>query len=152
MSEDPMPAEAVELERLLLRLREQNMMSLDLEMYERWGTSDPADVDRRATEMGYVPGERGRIVQALTDRVCALRASSPRAIERWADAHVALLDDFVRRTEGDGQGSAGTGRFVAGQEREQWLEVRRGARAYVEENTVYVHVDQALHEVLFGKL
>jgi hypothetical protein len=140
------PTETAELEALAKRIREASNLLLNADMFDRWGPKD--DVEQREAierEAAQAEASRRAAVEQIERRMTELRARDPRPLEAWADAHVELLDEYLGRVAADT-----TEAFVARQEREQWLELRAGTRARVEQNIFYVRYDPALYLQLFG--
>ncbi len=135
-------ADVSALEKLLARKKELASLLVCLDGYSRWGGgSDEAWANGARTRAEEHP----RVTAQLEKKIAELKKSRPAAIVQWAEAHVAVLDDFLERVPKDG-----TKAFVAREEREQWIDVREGKRDYVEENPVYVHPDPELYQRLFG--
>lgn len=139
-------AEMLRLERLLAQLQTQNAIALDVEMYDRFGGVDAAEVARFADERGYHPEERAALRARIDALVISLRTTCPEAISRWVDAHRQLLQ--ARRLVLSDE----LGRGVVNSYLDQWEELRRGERTLVEESTAYVHYDPSLYRSLFASL
>jgi hypothetical protein len=142
------------LETLLARKRRSGNVLLNIDMWDRWGSAH-ASAEERArygAEADAAHRERSEAVQGLDALVARLRVEAPDAIVAWADAHDAFLAAFVAGLpDGGAPGStASTARFVAEQERAAWAEVRRGERAWVDENVYYVSIDPDRYRAAFG--
>lgn len=134
------------LETLLARIRRSGGVLLNVDMWERWGAGHASDDERArvAADAEAAAQDRREAARGLDALVARLRVEAPDAVAAWADAHDALLAAFL-------EGCAdSTGRFVAEQERAAWAEVRRGERAWVEENVFYVSIDPARYRALLG--
>jgi hypothetical protein len=141
-----------ELETLLARKRRSGSVLLNIDMWDRWGSAQASDEERAryAAEADAALRERSAAVQGLDSLVARLRVEAPDAIVAWADAHDAFLAAFIEGCP-DAPGShASTARFVAAQERVAWAEVRRGERAWVDENVYFIAIDPDRYRALFG--
>ena len=137
-------ANAIALERLLVRRRELSGELLNADMYDRWGPKDGAmhaDAETWRVEHTRVTGE-------LAAMTADLAARDRKSIVAWARAHVALLEQFVAAKEADEAQS--TACFVANQEIDEWRKVERGELNFVNENCYYVHISPAHHAEYFG--
>lgn len=134
------------LETLLARLRRSAGVSLNADMWERWGAAHASDEEkaRVAADAEAATRDRSEAARGLDALVARLRVEAPDAVAAWADAHDALLAAFLAGC------ADSTGRFVAEKERAAWAEVRRGERAWVEENVFYVSIDPVRYRALFG--
>lgn len=140
------PPEVAELEALAKVIRLAGGALLNADMFDRWGPKDD-DEQREAIEREAREAEQQRraAIDELERRVIELRATAPELLDRWANAHLELLDDYLGQADADS-----TGAFVAGQEREHWTGLSAGERSRVEQNVYYVRYDSALYERLFG--
>jgi hypothetical protein len=68
---------------------------------------------------------------------------------QWADAHLELLQDFIRRKQADKE-KYGTEIYVAGKELESWEAFKSGRVDDVDQNFYYVHYDAGLFKKCFG--
>lgn len=142
-----------ELETLLAQKRRLGGALLSFDGYDRWGAQHdtPENRARVETDAAHAQAEHVAVVEQLVALVARLRTEDPAAIERWADLHCELLRAFVATCEGAEQGSsAAVGAFVANEEMAGWGAVKRGEKAFVEENGFYVSVDRARYAAAFG--
>lgn len=142
------PDAAIDLERWMARRRTLEARLLTLDGYRRWGARTDEDHATAAAEESELGAELREGDAGLTRRVEALRVEDPEAIARWCEAHVALLDRYLR-TLGDDEANR-THRFVAEGERAEWQAVLAGERCFADENVFYVRFDAALYEAFFG--
>jgi hypothetical protein len=141
------------LESYMAVLRRCGNMSLNYDMWDRWGSVHASPEQRAEMERGFgaAIAERVEAVNALTALVAKLRAEAPESVAAWCDAHVAHLSSFIEECAKKPDDShAQTGKFTAEGELAGWAEVRRGERAYVDENFYYVSRDPELYRALFG--
>jgi hypothetical protein len=140
-----------ELDTLLGKIREAANVMLNIDMWDRWGSSTASDAERadKAADLATATRDQDAAKSALEALVTRTRAEAPHEIEAWADAHDAYLAAFVTdcTTKGEADGTAA---FVAAQERAAWAEVRAGTRAFVDENAFYVTIDAGRYRELFG--
>ena len=130
------------LEQLLARKKQLTSLGVSLDGYHRWGNGGDPEFEARATrELAELP----EVKQKLAAMVGDLKASDPQILVEWADAHLALLEDYLERVP-----EKSTEAFVAREERTKWRKVRAGKLDYVEENPVYVKPDPDVYERLFG--
>jgi hypothetical protein len=122
-------AAAIDLERLLVRIRALTTELLSMEEYARWGGgSDPAMNAMLESDGGKRAAER----TALRDELeTAARRADRATILAWADAHIALLEEQPALAA-------------------PWLEVKAGARAFVEDSVVYARFDPERYRSFFG--
>jgi len=110
--------------------------------------SEAAD---RAVHAAAQSAIHAECVAALNTEVARLRAERPAVIEAWADAHDAVLADFIaRKANATGNSLDATGVSVADGERTKWAAVKRGELAFVDENGFYVHSDPGAYRAIFG--
>ncbi len=131
------------LETLLARKRQLCSIGVSLDAYMRWGNG--SDPDFAAFAMKELE-ERPQTTKSLETLIDNIQRSSPETLVAWAEAHIALLEDYLEeRVAGDS-----TAAFVAKRELQQWREVARGELRYADENPVHVKPDPELYERLFG--
>ncbi len=138
-----------ELETLLAATREADSTLLSMDGYERWGAQHDTEEgrERMMREAQAASEARSTAIASLEALVARLRIEDPEAIARWADLHDVLLREFIEAC-GTDEGKS-TSVFVAKEERDGWAAVKRGERAFVDENTFYVHVDPTRYHALF---
>ncbi len=129
---------ALELERLLRQRRSLAGALLNADAFDRWGPKDGPEYDAVMASAAVDQAEHARITAELESRAKAARSEDPAAVEAWADAHIDLLTRFAAANAADPNQS--TACFVANEEREAWHAVKRGTRAYVDENCYYIHL------------
>ncbi len=134
--------EVIALERLLARRKQLCSLLISLDGYSRWGGGSDEDW---ANEAAKEAAQHPQVTAKLQQKIDELKANHPEAIVEWADAHIAVLDDYLNRVAEDS-----TEAFVASEERGQWLQVRAGKLDFVEENPVYVRPDHRVYQRLFG--
>jgi len=129
------------LEALLGRTRLLNSLGLTLDSYERWGKgSDPALKAKSTRQLA----DRDAVTAELTALSKQVRVDDPAAVARWSQAHIALLEDFLTRVEGDS-----TAAYVANEEIEAWGEVAAGKRDFVDPNVHFIRPNPATYRRLF---
>ncbi len=141
------------LEALLARKRRLGGELLSFDGYDRWGAQHDTPENRAKAEADAARArtEYDAIVKQLGELVVGLRTQDPRAIERWADLHCELLRAFEATCAGADESShASTGAFVAKEEIEGWTAVKRGEKAFVDENVYYVAIDRERYVAAFG--
>lgn len=143
----PVPPGTQALERLLRRRRELVSGLVSLDGYERWGARTPEDHAQAAAEGAELNRQLREVEGELTALVTRLRAEQPESVLRWAAAWRELLLEYLRQVA-----PGSTEAFVAGGELHEWEKVSAGELAFVDQNSFYVRVDQALHARLFGAL
>jgi hypothetical protein len=142
-----LPAEALALERLLVRRKELASVLLNVDMFDRWGPKDGAAHARMMADGAAAQRDHAEVTAALTALATATRARSPEVTRAWAEAHIALLQRFIASHPG---ASDDTARFVAQEESNAWLQVAQGDLPFVDENCFYIHIDPADHAEWFG--
>lgn len=136
----------IELERDARTIWRAGAALLEAEMYDRWGpTDDVAQREAIEAQARDAHERRRAAIARVEQRVRELRVSAPQVLKAWADAHLALLADFLGRAQPDG-----TAAFVAKQEQEGWQKLAAGELDRVEQNTYYVHYDRKLYAARFG--
>ena len=143
-----MPSERVrELEKLLAKIRNAGTISLNFDMWERWGEqhATPEQAEAMRAEFARATSDREAATAALEALVAKTRAEAPAEIAAWADAHDQYLAAFLEECKPDD-----TGAFVAKRERAEWAEVRSGTRTFVDENVFYVTDNPHRYRRLFG--
>jgi hypothetical protein len=140
------PSSTAELEAQAKQIRDAANISLNADMFDRWGPKDDtAQREAIEREAADAYSRRSAAIEQLERRVPLLRTSEPEAVEAWADAHLELLAEFLARTPPDS-----TEQFVAARERDQWVEVRTGACSRFDQNVYYVRYDRSLYAAIFG--
>ena len=135
------------LERLLLRRKELGSILLNLDMYERWGHGSDPDMNQ---EMERAP-EYGRQIAKLESQLKVLSSKAKKeVIQEWADAHIALLQEFIDRMST--QKNRSTHIFVAREEIAGWEQVRRREIPFVRQNVYYISCNPELYAKFFGKV
>lgn len=144
-------AHLVELERLLGRLRDAKGGQTHYDMWDHYGRGTATEEQVAAMEADVaactkVYRESQAALEAL---VAKLRAESPLDVQSWADAHAAYLDgeiaDHVAR--GDGENSSVD---LARRDRAEWVKVREGGLAFVNELIGYAAEGRQRYRELFG--
>jgi len=140
-----------ELEQLLAQIRNAGMVALNIDLWEHGGrgSASPEHAAAMDAELAEATRQHQAATAALEELVARTRVEAPAELEAWALAHHAYLSMFIddRANRGESEGIA-VG--VATREREQWLEVRGGTRAFVDENLAYVRMDAARYRSCFG--
>ena len=149
MSEDALRA----LEAALLRKRRAGEILLDADGYDRWGAANdtPENRARMEAQAAAAEVERRAAVADLESRVEELRRDAPDVVARWADLHDEYLRRFIESLGTPPESSfESTAKYVASEERDAWRAVKRGEKAFVDENVYYVNIDPARYTAVFG--
>ena len=134
------------LEKLLLRRKELGSILLNLDMYERWGQGSDPEMNQ---ELKRGP-QYGRQTNQIESQIKALSAKAgDEVIREWANAHLALLQEFVDRMSS--QKKRSTEIFVAREEMQGWEKVKKREIAFVRQNVYYIAYDEDLYESYFGQ-
>ncbi len=141
------------LETLLARKRRLGGQLLSFDGYDRWGAQHdtPENRAKMEAEAASAQAEHAAVVKELGELVARVRKEDAAAIDHWADLHCELLRAFEATCAGADESShASTGAFVAKEEIEAWAAVKRGEKAFVEENVYYVAIDRERYVAAFG--
>ena len=135
-----------QIERLMKKRRRLSNILLNLDMYERWGGSQDSSMNAELSRAADYSVQNEQARQEIIQLAGRLSPADRRA---WAEAHLALLQDFLADCRADGQNTS-TEEFVAREESTGWQEVASGTADLVQQNIFYIRYKNELYQQYFG--
>lgn len=138
--------QACQIGQLLRQRLELINVSLNLEMYERWGGGSDAKMNAALKDNSH--DEKCRQNEAATK--AAMKSAQPDVRVEVATAYIFMLRHFLDKCE-KAEYDTKTAQFVANKELELWAQYQGSEIDFVDQNGYYIHYEQPLFEAFFGK-
>jgi hypothetical protein len=139
----PQACQIAQLLREGLRL---GNISLNLEMYERWGGGNNAEMNEALKDNSHYEKSR----QNALDIKSAMQTAAADIRAEVATAYIFMLRHFLDKCE-KAEYDTKTAQFVANKEIELWAQYQRSEIDFVDQNGYYINYEQPLFEAFFGK-
>lgn len=138
-----------ELEKQMRRIRSAAATASYHDFWEHGGRSSASDATIAAmdAELADAMSDKQAAKAALAALVPELRATAPRELIAWTEAHDAYLLAFLADIAGDRDDDAVA---AANRERAEWAEVRDGTRTCVDEDHYRIKMNEERYRKLFG--
>jgi hypothetical protein len=139
--------QACQIGQLLREGLELVNVSLNLEMYERWGGGSDPVMNAALNDNSHYEKCRQNEVAAKA----ALKSALPDIRVEVATAYIFMLRHFLDKCE-KAEYDTKTAQFVANKEIELWAQYQNSEIDFVDQNGYYINYEQPLFEAFFGKI